>query len=497
LNTLRRTLPILLFAGLLLALSLSPGDPAWGDAPTCPKCGAPLPPGAAFCTQCGAKVEAPTGEAPSAVPDARASLVQVIAIHDREMTSVMEAIAYGSTVRVDSLLGSGFAVAPGEFVTDTSLLIGAREVKIRDAKGRSVSARIVGIDPLIGIGLLSADLPDIPSLPRGGDALPGQGDALTALGYSSTQGMAPSVTSSPGVVSGLHRAGMQMHPVEDYIQSDASLPRGFAGGPGVNAAGQLLGMSTAYAFGRRLSLGPAVGIGLFIPTAWVDRSLSWVRSGQPARAWIGAHLVPADADNRKLYTIPAEIHWVVEDIFPGSPAEIAGLRRGDGIVTMHGSEFKSLAVVQIPLLASRPGDTWAVEIYRDGKKSAVSLTLKERPASPRLSGSDALRFYGGLEIAAGQSSGLTIGRVLPGTDAAAAKLKPGDVLASLYTKKDMVHVEKSDARWHGVKNLADLDEQVQRAYGDLDFALGLRVRCQDGEKREFILYQPLTATNAL
>ncbi|MCI0655879.1 MAG: trypsin-like peptidase domain-containing protein [Acidobacteria bacterium] len=494
---LRRSFGALFLSGLMLAVALGFGNPVWSESPTCPKCGAGLEAGAAFCSQCGAKVGELAGEAPAQGPDSRASLVQVIAIHDREMSSVFEAIAYGSTVRVDSLLGSGFAVAPGEFVTDTSLLLGAREVKIRDSKGRSVSARIVGIDPLIGIGLLAADLTDVPVLPRGGDELPRQGDALTALGYSSTQGMAPSVTSSPGVVSGLHRAGMEIHPVEDYIQSDASLPRGFAGGPGLDAQGRLVGMSTAFAFGRRLYLGPTVGIGLFIPAEWMDRSLSWIRSGQPARAWIGAHLVPADPDNRKLFGLPSEIHWVVEDVFPGSPAELSGLRRGDGIVMIQGSEFKSLAVVQIPLLKAHPGDVWTLEIYRQKKQTPLELTLKERPASPRLVGADALRFYGGLEIAGGGSSGLTISRVLPGTDASAAKLKTGDVLASLYTKKDMVHVEKSDARWRGVKNLEDLEEQIPRAYGDLDFALGLKFRCQDGEKREILLYYPLTATNAL
>ena len=492
-----RTIPILLFAGLLVVLSLASGAPAWSDSQTCPKCGATLEPGAAFCSQCGTKVEEVPREVPAQGPDSRSSLIQVIAIHDREMTSVIEAIVSGSTVRVDSLLGSGFAVAPGEFVTDASLLLGAKEVRIRDSKGSSVNARIVGIDPLIGIGLLAAGLPDIPALPRSGDELPRQGAALTALGYSSTQGMAPSVTSSPGVVSGLHRAGMEIHPVEDYIQSDASLPRGFAGGPGVDARGRLVGMSTAFAFGRRLYFGPEVGIGLFIPTAWVDRSLTWIRSGQPPRAWIGAHLVPADSDNRKLYGIPADIRWVVEDIFPGSPAAVSGLRRGDGIVKFQGNEFTSLAAVQVPLLEAHPGDTWSVELLRNGKRMPLELTLKERPVSPRLSVPDALRFYGGLEIATGGSSGLTVSRVLSGTEASVAKLGPGDVLTSLYTKKDMVHVERSDARWHGVKDLQDLEVQVPRAYGDLDFALGLKFRCKDGEKREIFLYYPLTATNAL
>ncbi len=94
-------------------------------------------------------------------------------------------------------------------------------------------------------------------------------------------------------------------------------------------------------------------------------------------------------------------------------------------------------------------------------------------------------------------SRLVISRVQAGSEASENKLQPGDALASFFTKKDMEHVERSDARWRSVKDLADLEAQIQRAYSDLDFFLGLRFRCKDGEKRTLFLYQMLTATNAL
>ena len=58
-------------------------------------------------------------------------------------------------------------------------------------------------------------------------------------------------------------------------------------------------------------------------------------------------------------------------------------------------------------------------------------------------------------------------------------------------------MERSDAHWRGVKDLADLEEQITRAYSDLDFFLGLKFRCQDGEKRKLFLVSLLTATDAL
>ena len=288
---------------------------------------------------------------------------------------------------------------------------------------------------------------------------------------------------------------MGIHPVEDYIQTDASLPQGFAGGPAVDSEGCLLGMSTAFPFGRQLLLGP-LGIGLFVPTEWLDRSVAWIRAGRPPRVWIGAHVMRTDADSRKLYSLPGEIHWVVEDVFPGSPAAV-GLRRGDGLLQAQGKPFSSLASLHADLLARAAGEKWALEVFRDGKRLPVEVTLTERPDRPRLAGPDALRLYGGMEISEGGSPGLVVTRVSSGTEAAAAKLVPGDTLLALFTKKDMEHVDRADARWRSVKDLSDLEEQIQRAYSDLDFVLGLKFRCKDGEKRKLLIYAPLTATNAL
>src|SRR5437867_4255310 len=118
-------------AGILAALlAFAGGRPAANGV--CPKCGATLEPGAKFCTNCGARREEENRVATStAPPDPKQSVVEIIASHDREMTSLVEAIRYGTSVRVDSLLGSGFAIATGEFVTDASVLLGAKEARIQ------------------------------------------------------------------------------------------------------------------------------------------------------------------------------------------------------------------------------------------------------------------------------------------------------------------------------------------------------------------------------
>jgi S1-C subfamily serine protease len=476
-------------AALILGMPGLLGQPA-----TCPNCGQPLEPGAEFCGHCGRKVES-AAPAVAVAADPRSSVVQVVTAHDNELTSTLAAIEYHSNVHVDSLLGSAFAIAPGEFITDSALLIGAKEVRLRLPSGQSVAARIAGSDAMIGVALLEADLPDIPPLAlRDTEAAHG-GETLRALGYLSggASGGAPAV--STGVVSGVGRTA-GLHPVEDYVQTDASLPHGFLGGPMIDARGQVVGMSTGLVFGARVSLGPQSGIGYAVPAAWIAKALAWIRAGMPARAWIGAFPVRTDPDSRARFKLPATVPYFVDQVFPGSPAAAAGLRRGDGLVAIGGVRVTTQAQVQDRLLAARPGEALAVEVMREGATEQVQVTLAARPEKPRLAGVDALRFFGDVEIAARDSDTLVVSAVTPGSDPSQEKIVPGDVLLSVLSKKDWEHGTKDNARWRSVHTLADLEERLATAYSDLDFALGARFRSKDGIKREIYVWEILTPTAA-
>src|SRR5262245_38740043 len=100
--------------GLLVVLVLAAcvAVAAGAAAAVCPRCGGPPEPGALFCTRCGLKIEG--GAAPTATTPAEAgrSIVQVVAAHDKELTSTYGSIEYGAKVKIDSLLGSAFAIAP-------------------------------------------------------------------------------------------------------------------------------------------------------------------------------------------------------------------------------------------------------------------------------------------------------------------------------------------------------------------------------------------------
>ena len=349
---------------------------------------------------------------------------------------------------------------------------------------------------MIGIALLRADLKDITPLSVRGDEPPRTGETLDALGFSSQVGASGEAVVSSGVVSGLHRGSAGIHPIEDYLQTDASLPRGLAGGPMLDPRGRVVGMSTGLVWGSRVELGQS-GIGYAVPAEWIDRALAWIRAGSAPRAWMGAYAVPADAERRSRYKLKQDAKLVIEQVFPGSPAAAAGLKRGDGLLKVQDEEVSTLPRVQGRLLSLKSGDRVSLEIERGDQVVHITTTLSPRPDRPRLAGIDALRFFGDLEIVPGQDDRLVVASVSPGSELAHYKVAAGDVLQSVLSKKDWEHGAKDNSRWRSVHTVADLESRLETAYSDLDFYLGLRFKSKDGTKRELFLWEILTPTAAL
>jgi len=477
----------------------APGEPeapaAAPAAATCPSCKAPLEPGARFCSACGRKLDAPAAAPVAALPS-RPPVAQLVAAYDAEITSAYASMAFEENLRIDSILGSAFAIGPGEFITDSSLLLGAKEVVLKTAGGRSYPAKITGVDRMIGVGLLSADIPDLTPLQLRSTEPIRTGETLTALGFPAIGQAGGEVLRTTGVVSGLHRGSAGVHPVEDYFQTDASLPRGVAGGPFLDARGRVVGMSTGLVLGQTVLMGQS-GIGIGIPAEWIERALAWIRSGSPRRAWIGAYAVPADSDNRARHGLPADVRLIVEQVFPDSPAMAAGLRRGDGLVKVQDAAATSLPALHQRLLGAGPGEQIPLVLRRKEESLTPVVTLAPRPDRPRLSGVDSLRFFGGVGIAPRDGDTLVVSEVLSGSAIDDRKIRPGDALVSVLSKKDWEHGAKDNSRWRSVRTPADLEERVATAYSDFDFCLGLRFRTKQGEKREVLVCDFLTSTGAL
>jgi serine protease DegS len=486
----------------------------------CPKCNAPRAEGAGFCGQCGYKFGPVAPPAPGAAGtmagapgpapapgadraagmiaglDVRRAVVQVVAAHDKELTSTFYSIVYESNMRIESILGSAFAVAPGEFVTDCGLLAGAKGIVLKTTAGRSVPAQVVGTDPLIGVTLVRADLPDAQPLAlRTGEPVR-SGETITAIGFSSEIASTGDPVVSTGVVSGQHRGGERIHPIEDYLQSDASLPLGLAGGPWLDSRGRVVGMSTGLVLGSRVETGPKSGIGYAIPPEWLSRALAWIRAGSPPRPWTGILAVPADADRRSKAGLPGNVKLIVEHVFEGSPAAAAGIGPGDGLLKVDGLEAAALPAIQERIAGMKAGGPVTIDVARRGETLVVPIVLVPRPDRPRMSGVDALRLFADIRLQQEKDRKLVLARIDPGTELARLRLSVGDVLQSVLSKKDWDHGARDNSRWRSVDTFADLEERVATAWSEFDFAVGLRFRLKNGSKVEVYVWEMLTPTAA-
>lgn len=307
-------------------------------------------------------------------------------------------------------LGSGVIIdASGLILTNEHVVSRATDIKITLADRRTFSAEVVGADPRFDVAVLRIlDAKSLPTVKIGtsDDLMPGE--PVVAIG--NPFGLSNTVTT--GVVSALHRSIEADDKIyEDFVQTDAAINPGNSGGALLSIEGKLIGINTAiYRSGT--------GIGFAIP---IDRAMAVVqevlRYGEVRPAFTGL-IVEPDTDRG------AEVAAVV----PGSPAEKAGLQKGDVLLDVGGQEVKSSSGFWQTERSFIPGRSVQVTFRREGRTRKVSLPVAEldvghaaRLGEVRL----------GLSVKGGRRGGLVITRVDPKSDAARVGVKRGDRLYAL------------------------------------------------------------------
>lgn len=247
--------------------------------------------------------------------------------------------------------------ADGFLLTSAHVVEGAQVAVAAFGDGTEVTADVVGRDPLSDLAVLHArgDVP--PPVPLGDAAVLQVGQLVVALG--NPLGLAGSVTA--GIVSGLGRSlpTRAGRVVDEVIQTDAALNPGNSGGVLADASARMVGVNTAVA---------GIGVGLAVPINATTRGLitTLMTSGRVRRAWLGivgaqAPLPPALATKLGRRT---GLH--VSDVVPGSPAAVAGLRRGDVVVAVDGATIASTTQVQRLMVEGAIGRRVEVTVWRNG-----------------------------------------------------------------------------------------------------------------------------------
>jgi len=274
--------------------------------------------------------------------------------------------------RIERTLGSGVIVDDsGHIVTNHHVVENAELIRVQLADGRVAEAHVVGSDPDTDLAVLSVALKFLPVAPLGRSDQLRVGDVVLAIG--NPLGLSHTVTH--GIVSAVSRAQLGIAPVEDFIQTDAPINRGNSGGALVDSTGALIGINTAMA---AKSLG-VEGIGFAIPVNLVRGVLSDILDhGRVIRGWIGI-LTDDVSDEQARQLGLAQGGVVISNLYVGSPAQQAGLQRGDLLLAIDGVSPHGAQDVLGRISRKKPGSTVALRGLRGRSAFEVAAKVTERP----------------------------------------------------------------------------------------------------------------------
>src|SRR5690606_24440725 len=199
------------------------------------------------------------------------------------------------------------------------------------ADGQRIAARLVGSDPETDLAVLKADRTGLPAIEFGDEGRAQVGDVVLAIGNPFGAGQ----TVTMGIISALGRSQLGINTFENFIQTDAAINPGNSGGALVDTAGRLIGINTAI-YSRT---GGSLGIGFAIPSSTVqDVMTQIIRHGRVIRGYIGVEPQDVTPELAEAFQLPRRDGAIIAGVMRGGPAEKAGVKVGDILVSMEGKQ---------------------------------------------------------------------------------------------------------------------------------------------------------------
>ena len=270
-----------------------------------------------------------------------------------------------------SSLGSGTIVREdGYILTNNHVVKDAEEIKVTLSDKREFEGEVIGTDPKSDLAVIKIDVDGLPALEWGDSDRLRVGEMVIAVG--SPYGLSQTVTS--GIVSAKGRANVRIADYEDFIQTDAAINPGNSGGPLINVRGELVGINTAIFS----TTGGYQGIGFAIPSNMARVVLdSLIEKGKVIRGWLGVTIQTVTKELAEQFSIQEGKGALVSDVVEDSPAEKAGIRRGDIIVKYNGREVDDSLGLRNMVAATLPGKEVKVAVIREGKEKTLSVPIGE------------------------------------------------------------------------------------------------------------------------
>ena len=335
-------------------------------------------------------------------------------------------------------LGSGVIVSPeGYILTNNHVVDGATEVRVTLNDRREFKARVIGTDPKTDVAVLKIDAPNLQPVVIGDSDRLQVGDYVLAVG--NPFGLGKTVTM--GIVSAMGRGNLGIEDYENFIQTDASINPGNSGGALVNDRGELVGINTAI-----LSHGSEgnQGIGFAVPVSVARNVMDQIlKNGRVTRAYLGVMAQEVTPAIARAFHGQEVRGALIGDVTPDSPAQKAGLQKGDIILEINGKPINDGAQLRMNVSLMEPGATVAVKVLREGTARDFSVRLAELPTEQAKVEKNSDSTEGAMEGVSVEnlnartarelglpaiSAGVVVTEVDPGSRAANSGLKRGDLI---------------------------------------------------------------------
>lgn len=352
-------------------------------------------------------------------------------------------------------LGSGVIISKdGYIITNNHVIDGAEEISVTLANdGVEYQAKIIGIDEKTDLAVIKIDAKDLPSIKIADSSKLLEGDVVFAIG--NPFGVGESITQ--GIISALNKDNIGLNQYENFIQTDASINPGNSGGALVDTRGALVGINTAI-LSRS---GGNNGIGFAIPSNMVKQiATQLIATGKIERGYIGVGISNLNRKQKEIYQ--NKDGALINSVESGSPADQAGIKRGDLIIKIGNTPIKNVTDLKNEIASKSPGSEIKVEFERSGKVLNTSIKII---SMEKVQGAANTKSIYGLKVKELSKelryqlkidksvNGVMVSSVVPNSKAEAAGFEVGDVIVQVAenTISNVAEFEKAMSEINGKK----------------------------------------------
>lgn len=336
---------------------------------------------------------------------------------ERTLPSVVRIFSSAPGDRRGSGEGSGLVLsADGYLLTNNHVVQGATEIVVQLSDERELPAKLVAADAPTDLAVLKIEAAGLQPIPFGDSARVRIGDYALAIGNPFGVG----VTVTLGIVSAKSEG--------DSIQTDAAINPGNSGGPLLNTNGELIGVNTSIVSPSGASSGVGFAISSNLARAVMSELIS---KGRVDRGYLGAGFQPLTEGLREALGVERG-GAIVSDVTAGSPAQQAGLEKGDVVVAVNGRTLRDFRRLQLVAAQSRPRNVLELTVARQNTEKTLRVELTERPENAPVASAEEVLV--GAVLADGGEGAPVVAGVDPQGLSAQVGLMPGDVIVAADRK---------------------------------------------------------------